>query len=86
MRQSRGCPISPPAVADGGRQCGPMLGSGITSERMVESDTYREIHGRERTGKIKKDVTSVKFPMHSCVFSQVLLAGEISFILQTKPK
>lgn len=67
------------------------------NDRACESDTCREIHRRERKGEKNKPtkkhqknqpthMTPVTFPMHSCLFSQILLVRETNFIVQTKPK
>lgn len=68
-------PLTPPTVTDGDRS---LWGSRITSERMMEKG------GRERIKKKKK--TLLKFPIHSCIFSLILLVDKTYFILQTKTK
>lgn len=52
MRLSRGCPLTPPAVTEGGRQSGSVPESGITSERMTEPASQALV-GKYTGGKEK---------------------------------
>lgn len=61
MRLSRGCPLTPPAVTEGGRQSGSVPESGITSERMTEPASQALVGkytgGKERGGDQQKKTT-----------------------------